>query len=105
MRLERLYLLGLDDHPGNADLRDAMVTLYIQTQRWEQASEWNQAMRRDFPGRSELLERQAWIQQETRVREATALFTKQSLPVRWYVSCALIEPKPSMTQIQTSLRS
>ena len=60
---ERLYLLGLDDHPGNADLRDAMVTLYIQTQRWEQASEWNQAMRRDFPGRSELLERQAWIQQ------------------------------------------
>jgi len=63
---ERLYLKGLEDHPGNTDLRDAMITVFVQTERWEKASEWNQALRRELPGRSDLLERQAWIEQQMR---------------------------------------
>ena len=66
---ERLYLEGLSVYPEDAGLLDALVTLLMQADRWEEASERNQMLRKLQPGQTRLLERQALIDGQLRSQD------------------------------------
>ena len=65
-RAEVLYREGLDVHAGNVGLQDALITLLMQSDRWEEASAMNQALRASRPGETQQLERQAYIESQLR---------------------------------------
>jgi Tfp pilus assembly protein PilF len=65
---EARYRAGMARHPDFLDLKDAFITLLMQTDRWEEASELNQELRDAMPGQTQWLERQALIDSQIRER-------------------------------------
>lgn len=65
-KAEERYRIGIERHPAFLDMKDALVTLLMQTDRWEEASRLNQELREAMPGQTRWLERQALIDSQLR---------------------------------------
>ena len=66
---EARYRAGMARHPEFLDLKDALITLLMQTDRWDEASRLNQELRDALPGQTRWLERQALIDSQIRERD------------------------------------
>lgn len=65
---EERYRDGIERHPGYLDLKEGLIALLMQSDRWEEASELNQQLRAAIPGETRYLERQALIESQLRSR-------------------------------------
>jgi Tfp pilus assembly protein PilF len=63
---EERYRSGMSMHPQDLAFKEGLMALLMQEDRWQEASVLNQQMRREVPGETRYLERQAMIESQLR---------------------------------------